>query len=399
MKRARVIAWYSVVMAIVLVAFAAVIVWQQGRVGARRVARELDALSGTLENVLRDEMTETDDPRAAADEVRTTVATASRPIAIMDADGRVLAAAWNGLDAHPDAFRVVRRRIAINGRTYELLVAAPIDDMRREQHEVLESMLIGIPIVLLLAAAGGFWLATSGPLVTQLREALRVQRQFMADASHELRTPVSVIQSAADVTLARDRRDAVEYRDAIAIIGTEARRLTRLVDDMLVLARADAGGYPLHPVNLYLNDLVDECRRAVDVLASERGVTIRTSMPADVPLRGDEHLLRRMLLNVIQNAVAHTRPGGAVTVDVAPNGRHATIRIRDEGGGIPESDRARIFDRFVQLDMARRGAGAGLGLPIARWIAEAHGGTLELEDSCPTGSTFVIGLPTPTAAS
>lgn len=219
----------------------------------------------------------------------------------------------------------------------------------------------------------------------------------MADASHELRTPVSVIRSAADVSLSLPDRDAAEYREAIGIIGTEAKRLSRLVDDMLVLARADAGGYPLNPVNLYLNDLVDECRRAVDVLARERGVAIRASVPADVPLRGDENLLRRMLLNVVQNAVAHTRPGGVVTIAVAPNGREAAIRVIDEGEGIAAADRARIFDRFVQLDAARRGTGAGLGLPIARWIAEAHGGTLELEESRATGSTFRIGLPVVTS--
>jgi signal transduction histidine kinase len=391
--RVRVVAWYSLVLVVVLTAFAIFVVWQQGRTGMRRVDRELDALSGTLENVLRDEMSETNDPARAAREARTTMAAPGRPLAILDADGRVLAAAWNGLDVQPSAFRSLRRQVTIDTHAFELVVAAPIQDTLREQREARQAMLIGIPIVLLLAAAGGWWLASSGPLVSQLREALRVQRQFMADASHELRTPVSVIKSAADVTLSRDDRDAQEYRDAIAIIATEAKRVSRLVDDMLVLARADAGGYPLHPVHLYLNDLVDECRRAVEVLARERGVTVRTSVPADVPLHGDENLLRRMLLNVVQNAVTHTRAGGAVSVDVTPNGRHVAIRVRDEGGGIAEPDRERIFDRFVQLDAARRGAGAGLGLPIARWIAEAHGGSLKLEESHPTGSTFLIGLP------
>jgi len=393
MKRARVVIWYSLVLVVVLGAFAAFVVWQQGRIGMRRVDRELDALSGTLENVLRDEMSETNDPIAAAGEARMTLAAPGRPLAIQDDSGRTLAAAWNGLDVHPDAFRTLRRSVSIGGRTFVLVVAVPIDDTLREQREAQQAVLIGLPIVLLLAAGGGLWLASSGPLVAQLRESLRVQRQFMADASHELRTPVSVIQSAADVTLSRDDRDAAEYRNTIAIIRTEATRLTRLVDDMLVLARADAGGYPLHPVNLYLNDLVDECRRAVDVLARDRDVSIRASMPADVAFRGDENLLRRMLINVVQNAVTHTRAGGAVTVDVTPNGRFVAIRVRDEGVGIPDGDRERIFDRFVQLDAARRGTGAGLGLPIARWIAEAHGGSLELEESRPTGSTFVIGLP------
>ena len=104
-----------------------------------------------------------------------------------------------------------------------------------------------------------------------------IQRQFMADASHELRTPVSVVRAAAEVALSREHRDEGEYREALAIVGGQSRRLSRLVDDMLVLARADAGGYPLRPVDLYLDEVVADCRRAVDVLAAERGVTIRSA--------------------------------------------------------------------------------------------------------------------------
>jgi signal transduction histidine kinase len=193
--------------------------------------------------------------------------------------------------------------------------------------------------------------------------------------------------------LSRDRRDEAEYRDALAIVGTQARRLGRLVEDMLVLARADAGGYPLRHVNLYLNELVDDCQRTEDVLAQSRHVHVEVAAPGDVPFYGDEDLLRRMVLNLMQNAVQHTRAGGHVRVTVTPNGRQVCIRVSDEGAGIPDADRVRIFDRFVQLDAARRGEGAGLGLPIARWIAEAHGGTLELEGSGTTGSTFCIALP------
>jgi signal transduction histidine kinase len=180
----------------------------------------------------------------------------------------------------------------------------------------------------------------------------------------------------------------------MAIVGAQARRLGRLVEDMLVLARADAGGYPLRPVDLYLDELVSDCRRAVDVLAIERGVTIRSAGPADIPFRGDEDLLRRLLLNVLQNAVQHTPSGGAVAVDIARDPEAVRIRVTDEGVGIPAGDQQRIFDRFVQLDAARRGQGTGLGLPIARWIAEAHSGTLVLEHSGPGGSTFCVSLPT-----
>jgi signal transduction histidine kinase len=233
-------------------------------------------------------------------------------------------------------------------------------------------------------------------LVARLRAALQTQQQFMADASHELRTPVSIVRATSDVALSRGHREEDEYREALAIVGGQAQRLGRLVDDMLVLARADAGGYPLRPVDLYLDEMIADCRRAVDVLASERGVTIRAAAPPEIPFRGDEDLLRRLMLNVLQNAVQHTPSGGLVAVDVCQQSEGVRIRVTDEGSGIAADDQGRIFDRFVQLDAARRGQGAGLGLPIARWIAEAHCGTLVLEHSGPGGSTFCVSLPTTT---
>jgi signal transduction histidine kinase len=253
---------------------------------------------------------------------------------------------------------------------------------------------------------GQFAQAFNG-LVARLRSALQVQRQFMADASHELRTPVAVVRAAADITLSREQRSECEYREALATVGDQSRRLGRLVDGMLVLARADAGGYPLRPVDLYLDEVVAECCRAVGVLATERGVTIRSSAAGEVPLRGDEDLLRQLVVNVLQNAVQHTPPGGVVAIEIARShgaggiddpvhgdaGDVVTVRIADTGPGIPAGDQGRIFDRFVQLDSARHGGGAGLGLPIAKWIAEAHNGTLVLESSGPGGSTFCVTLP------
>jgi len=216
----------------------------------------------------------------------------------------------------------------------------------------------------------------------------------MADASHELRTPVSVVRTAADVALVPAHREEADYRETLAIVGDQARRLSGLVADMLVLARADAGGYTLRPVDLYLDEVVADCRRAVDVLATERGVTIRSAASPDIPFRGDEDLLRRLVLNVLQNAVQHTPSGGSVAVDVRQEPETVRIRVTDQGPGIPPDDQRRIFDRFVQLDPARRGQGTGLGLPIAKWIAEAHAGTLVLERSGPDGTTFCVSLPT-----
>jgi len=205
---------------------------------------------------------------------------------------------------------------------------------------------------------------------------------------------MSIIRSAADVALSRDHRSDQEYREALAIVGDQSRRVGRLVDDMLVLARADAGGYPLQVVDLDLSEVVADCRRALTTLASQRSVQIRSSAGFAVPFRGDEDLLRRLVQNLMHNAIQHTRPGGTVAVAAASESGGATIRVSDEGSGIPEDDRSRIFDRFVRLDEVRGGNGTGLGLPIARWIAEAHGGSLILEASGRGGSTFRATLHT-----
>jgi signal transduction histidine kinase len=211
-------------------------------------------------------------------------------------------------------------------------------------------------------------------LVARLRAALQTQRQFMTDASHELRNPVSVVRSASDVALSRRHRDEAEYREALTMINAQSRRLGSLVDDMLVLARADAGGYPLRPVDFFLDDAIEECRKAVGVLAADRQVKVKATGESDVAIRGDEELVRRLVLNLLQNAVQHTPYGGEVSVDVSTANGTVCVRVIDSGAGIPQGELERIFERFVQLDPSRRSSGAGLGLTIARWIAEAHHG-------------------------
>jgi signal transduction histidine kinase len=448
--RARLTVWYTVALLLVVSLFSADVLWQQGRLGLRRVDRELESLTATLANIVRGELREGAGAADAAREARETVVAPGRAIAILDERGTPVETVWNGLvlpapfpdapagsrvwtaETRTGAWRVHARPETLGASTLVLVVASPLSDVLRERREVQEAMWVGIPIAVVLAAAGGLWLASIGlrpitemasravriplsgmedlgqsdrrdelgqlarafnGLVARLRAALQTQRQFMADASHELRTPVSVIRSAADVTLGRDHREELEYREALAIVDAQARRVGRLVEDMLVLARADAGGYPLRPVHVYLDELVADCLRTLDRLAAESGVAIRSSAPMELLLFGDEDLLRRMLLNVVQNAVQHTPEGRAVTLDVVPNGSGVAIHIANEGPGIPPADRERIFDRFVQLDAARRSTGSGLGLPIARWIAEAHGGTLVLESSGPEGSAFTISLP------
>ena len=455
--RVRLTLWYTLALVIVLALAAADVVWIQGRLGLRRVDRELDAVSVTIANVIRGELAENATLAEAAEEALGTVEVPGRAAAILDDRGVPLATTWSGLTLPPralpprddaregastvdtaaGAWRLHVRDRSFNGTAVRVVVATPLADVLRERREAQEAMLVGFPIMLIVAAAGGLWLATVGlrpiaqmaeqatrlpvtgaehlagaertdeigqlarafnGLLARLRAALGTQRQFMADASHELRTPVSVIRAAADVALSRERRSESEYRETLAIVGSEADRLSRLVADMLVLARADAGGYPLRPVDLYLDEVVAECQRASEVIARERGVTIRSGACPEVPFRGDEDLLRQLVLNVLQNAVQHTPPGGVVSIDLAQDDGRISIRVSDTGSGIPLVDRERIFDRFVQLDAARRSGGTGLGLPIARWIAEAHDGSLVLEDSGPQGSRFCVSLRTAAAS-
>src|SRR5437773_2265579 len=257
--RVRLTLWYTVALVVVLCLGGADVLWIQGRLGMLRVDRELEATAATLANVIRAELDEKASPAAAAEEARATVAVPGL------AGGYWLATV--GLRPITDMARQASA-LAPTGR--EHLAGQDRTD----------------EIGLLARAFNG--------LLARLRTTLGTQRQFMADASHELRTPVSIIRTAADVALTKDRRTPEEYRETLAIIKSESERLSRLVADMLVLARADAGGYQLRPVDLYLDDIVADCQRAVAVLAAQRGVTVQCGPCPEVAFKGDEDLLRQL---------------------------------------------------------------------------------------------------------
>jgi heavy metal sensor kinase len=236
--------------------------------------------------------------------------------------------------------------------------------------------------------------ATFNELLSRVSSAFHIQRRFMADASHELRTPISVVRTTASVILSKNHRDETEYRSAMAVVEAQARRLTRIVDDMLHLARADAGHVMLQSRPFHLEEMLLEAIQAAIVLASQKEIEINIDDLPEAPFDGDEDLLRQMVMNLLDNAVKYTLPKGRIDVSLAAQNGHYAIRVADTGCGIPEAAQAHVFERFYRVEQGRpQTAGAGLGLAIARWIAEIHAGSLDLERSTPQGSVFRALLP------
>jgi heavy metal sensor kinase len=241
---------------------------------------------------------------------------------------------------------------------------------------------------------------TFNELLARLEGSLIQQRQFMADASHELRTPLTTARTAASVSLQQPARSVTDYRETLSIIEQETIRLSRIVEDMFTLARADAGSYPVRNVPTYLDEIVDEVVRAARVVASQRGISITSDSLHPAPFTGDEDLIRRLIVNLVDNAVRYAPSESAVRVALDRAGDRYVVSVADDGPGIPEEIQPRIFERFYRVDAARtheRDGGAGLGLALAKWIAKVHDGDVTLVASSRLGSTFVISLPAPPA--
>jgi signal transduction histidine kinase len=217
-----------------------------------------------------------------------------------------------------------------------------------------------------------------------------------------LRTPVTTTRTAANVALQQPHREELEYRDTLALIEQQAARLSRIVDDMFTLARADAGTYPLRQMPMYLDELVEEVVKAARVVASTRGVSIDAATIPSATFTGDEELIRRLLVNLLDNAIRYTPAGSGVRVDLAQASGGFTLSISDHGPGIPLDVQPHIFERFYRADAGRRRGegsdGAGLGLALARWIAEVHGGHVWLAHSSDAGTIFTVFLPTPSSS-
>jgi signal transduction histidine kinase len=204
----------------------------------------------------------------------------------------------------------------------------------------------------------------------------------------------------AEVALSRPHRNEEEYRQCLNAVYHEGIRMSRIVADLLSLARADSGQYPTNKTDCSLGPLIEECVRALKHLAEKRGVALSFTTPTtEMVVKGDAELLRRLFMNLLDNAIKYTMPGGAVKVELSKDQSECIFTVHDTGGGIDVEAQPHIFERFYREDKVRQrttdsdGSGAGLGLSISQWIANLHGGRVILEESSAKGSTFSVRLP------
>jgi signal transduction histidine kinase len=396
----------------------------------------------------------------------------------------------------PDGARLALLNVGLGNQACILVAAHPLADIASQLASIRRTFYLALPCALLIAGLGGFLMAKKSldPVMemseqaerigaTNLHERLHVKhrtdelgrlagvfnellsrldgsfqgmRQFMADASHELRTPLAIIRGEADIALSQDREQG-EYRAALEIIQDETARLSRIVEDMLELARADAGQRPLNKSRFYINDVVEECCRSMHILSGAKGVSLDLTPSPDIAITADEDLIRRMLMSLLDNAIKYTPAGGSISVVVrgrsglqgfcepqasseassgpgsgpsisseSPGysgtrtsaglpkasgslflGPQALLRakasgpdtvdieISDTGIGVPAELASEVFHRFYRGEHARteHPRGTGLGLAIARWIAESHGGSISVAGNNESGSTFTVSLP------
>jgi heavy metal sensor kinase len=332
-------------------------------------------------------------------------------------------------------YRLFTAPVRVNGeRIAAVQVAQRIDNELGALSQVRTLLLIVIPLALVLASFGGWFLAgralspmeyvrrdvesiidnadlsrrvssglnddevgrlarTFDGLLERVQRAMVREKQFTADASHELRSPLTVLKGEISVTLSRDR-SAGEYRDALIDLNATVDEMSVLVDDLLALSRASNGALKLEPMDARAL-CIQVCAR-LEVVAQDK--TIRLLAPQSgepAMMSGDKMKLQRVINNLVDNALRYTPAGGTVCVEVAREPHAVLIRVKDTGIGISPEHQAMVFERFYRTDesRARDSGGSGLGLPIAQAIAQAHGGEITLNSAAGQGSEFLVRLP------
>ena len=237
---------------------------------------------------------------------------------------------------------------------------------------------------------------TINGMIERLEKSFKQIQQFTADASHELKTPLTILKGEAELALRKERKPE-EYRQYLESSLEEVNRLSRLVQDLLILSKADMGRLTLQKEPLNLVALTDACCEQCKFLGEGKNIRLvfNHSQEAGVWVMGDPYRLKQLFYNLIENAIKYSNDGGTVEITTGSNGQYANVSIKDEGLGISKEDIPYIFDRFYRVDKSRsrEAGGTGLGLSICKWIAEAHQGKITVESEPGTGSCFTVWIP------
>ena len=454
--RTRLTLWYAGVLGLSLIAFALLIYYAAAAIFHQRQDESLHSTAQTVASAYVEELEEQHSLAKAGEVVLAELTFPNHCVEVIDNTGRPIAWSKNlsgKTFAIPlltveqararssgvvtvDGLRAAVVPLSADQNLGFAVVAEPLSVIEDGLRQLRRDFFAGVPLVLLLASAGGYFLArkslapiasmnsqtqrisaeslsqrldvtnprdelgrlatTINDLLARLESSFNEQQRFIADASHELRTPLAVLRGETEVALAK-QRTADEYQQSLSLIQEEAERLSRIVEDLFILARQpiDAPA-TLMRERVSLNEAIKDCARAAQVLATRKGVRLTMeSNSSSIDLNGDKELITRMILNLLDNAVKYTPAGGEISLALSRQNGNAEIVVRDTGIGIAETDRQRVFDRFYRVDKARSRAlgGAGLGLSIVRWIVEIHGGDIHIDSAPGLGSTFTVELP------
>ena len=404
--RIRLTLWYAGVLALSLVAFALVIYYAAARSFHERQDESLRSTAQTVASAYVEEIGEAHSLTKAAEIVLVELTFPNRYVLIIDSNGQTIASSKNlsgtVLTIPPrtvgfvtvDGVRIAVVPVSTDPALGFAAVAEPLTVLEEGLGVLRRDFFAGVPLVLLLASLGGYLLARKSlaPIASMVSE----QQRFIADASHELRTPLAVLRGETEVALGKTRT-VEEYQESLTLIQEEAERLSRIVEDLFILARQPIESpttLTKEPVSL--TEVVKDCARAAQVLAVRKGVRLKLENGStSIAFNADEELIKRMILNLLDNAVKYTPEGGEISLALEKHNGSAEIVVRDTGIGLSEGDQLRVFDRFYRVDKARSRAlgGAGLGLSIVRTIVEAHGGEITVESTPRHGSTFTVSLP------
>ncbi|MES2764478.1 MAG: ATP-binding protein [Bacteroidota bacterium] len=328
------------------------------------------------------------------------------------------------------------RLMLMQTKSAQISIGYPVDEIEATLGGLFGTLLVAYPFILIISLLGGHFLAkqslqpiddiariareitasnlsrrlpptpvnddeiarltaTLNQMIGRLEASFAQIRQFTADASHELRTPLAILMGELEIAL-RSRKTPDEYARVLNSSLEEVNRLSNVVSSLLELSKAESGQVQMQLEQVELSPLVMDICEDMEILAAEKNIELQCEIEPDVDIPGDEQRLHQVFLNVIENAVKYTLPGGSVYVKVFKNDTEAIVTVSDTGIGIPDEDLPYVFDRFYRVDKSRTSMnipGNGLGLSIVKWIVEAHRGIITVESQYKKGSVFTMKFP------